>query len=155
MTTSFLNYIKPCADVSVSKISQARIHSFVILSSCALKSPFPIHINMSIFFKDPPSPPDVNHDIMLRGLENSPMLSGYSDSPTPPSSVPEDCLTDVPGDFLEHLEPIPDIFADVSQKGFHSGGPFLDLLNEANSPDHLITIQEFINNPGFLDVVDN
>ncbi|KAF4078740.1 hypothetical protein AMELA_G00185000 [Ameiurus melas] len=99
---------------------------------------------------DPPSPPDTNHDVMLRGLENSPMLSSYSPGTSPPSSVlsPETSLYDVPVDPLDTL--IKDRFTDVPLKGFHSTEPFLEMLSEAYSPDaNLTTLQEFLNSQEF------
>ncbi|XP_060776205.1 signal transducer and activator of transcription 2 isoform X2 [Neoarius graeffei] len=100
---------------------------------------------------EPPSPPDVNTDVMLRGLESSPMLSGYSDSPTPPSSVPETSLSEIPENLLETLDLVTDPFADVPLKGSRSPGPLLDIF-EALSPDTCMpTLQEFLNDPNLLD----
>ncbi|XP_053492351.1 signal transducer and activator of transcription 2 isoform X2 [Ictalurus furcatus] len=92
---------------------------------------------------DPPSPPDMNHDVMLRGVENSPMLSSYSPSPSPPSSVPEPSLCDIPVDLLDTLITVP--FADVPLKGCRSTETFLDMLSEAYSPNaNQTTLQEFL-----------
>lgn len=89
---------------------------------------------------------------MLRGLENSPMLSGYSDSPAPPDSIPDNS---VPGELLEPLDLIMDPFADVPMKGPRGGGAFLDLLSEAYSPENcLTTLQEFLNDPNLLEGVN-
>lgn len=85
----------------------------------------------------------MNHDVMLRGVENSPMLSSYS--PSPPSSVPEPSLCDVPVDLLDTL--ITDPFADVPLKGSRSTETFLDMLSEAYSPNaNQTTLQEFLIN---------
>lgn len=79
------------------------------------------------------------------------MLSGYSDSPTPPSSVPETSLSEIPGNLLETLDLITGPFADVPLKGSRSPGPLLDIF-EALSPDTCMpTLQEFLNDPNLLD----
>ncbi|KAM9483316.1 signal transducer and activator of transcription 2 isoform 2-T2 [Clarias gariepinus] len=103
---------------------------------------------------DPVSPPDISNDVMLQGPENSPMLSGYSDSPAPPNSVPESCLDDSPADLF-----ITAPFEEVSLKGPRPGdGGFLEFLSEAFSPDSstcLTTLQEFLNDPNLLDGVNS
>lgn len=91
---------------------------------------------------------------MLQGPENSPMLSGYSDSPAPPNSIPESCLDDSPADLF-----ITAPFEEVSLKGPRPGdGGFLEFLSEAFSPDSstcLTTLQEFLNDPNLLDGVNS
>ncbi|KAB5583770.1 hypothetical protein PHYPO_G00099460 [Pangasianodon hypophthalmus] len=104
---------------------------------------------------DPPSPSDVNNDIMLRGPENSPMLSGYGDSPTPPDSILDTSFNDVPEDLLGTLDLITDPFADVPLKGSHGAIPLLDMLAEAFSPADLTPLQEFLNDPNLLEGVNH
>lgn len=83
------------------------------------------------------------------------MLSGYSNSPTPPDSVLETSLSEVPGNLLETLDFITDPFADVPLKGSRTAGPLLDMLSEAFSPEAcLTTLQEFLNDPNLLDGVN-
>lgn len=96
----------------------------------------------------------MDDDIMVRGPENSPMLSGCGDSPAPPDSVLEPSLGTVPGDLLEPLDFIMHPFSDVPLKGSRGGGPLLDLLSEAFSPDNCLTMQEFLNDPNLLDGVN-
>lgn len=94
----------------------------------------------------------MDDDIMLRGPENSPMLSGCGDSPAPPDSVLEPSLGTIPGDLP--LDFIMHPFSDVPLKGSRGGGPFLDLLSEAFFPDNCLMMQEIVSDPNPLDGVN-
>lgn len=120
----------------------------MISSSRALKSAPLFRIHISISLQDPASPPevngDVNEDVLLQGLENSPMFSVYDDCPTPLSSDLETSLSSSPSDFLDTLDFITDPLADIPLKSSHGSGLFMDLLSE----------DIFLNNPNLLNGVN-
>ncbi|XP_058258150.1 signal transducer and activator of transcription 2 isoform X1 [Hemibagrus wyckioides] len=97
---------------------------------------------------DPDSPPEVNgdvsEDVLLQGLENSPMLSVYDDCPTPLSSDLETSLSSSPSDFLDTLDFITDPLSDIPLKSSHGSGLFMDLLSE----------DIFLNDPNLLNGVN-